>query len=156
MPLDERHHLPLSGNRIPESPQRLRGEPGPDHRMRDTGTVGVGLSEIVEKPCKTDAQRRVALGEVLHDGELVLVERLRLPGRIEPIADRIVHLRQDHLERARVTHQPQGVARARAEEEPRELAHPVRGDPAADPLRRDVHQAGARGVASAPASRAPG
>ena len=83
-------------------------------------------------------ERRARVGGRLDDGEDVLVERQVLEAALLLVADRRRELGQHVDEDAGVPRQPQRLRRVGAEQELGELAHPVRGQPAADPLAGDV------------------
>ena len=81
---------------------------------------------------------RAGVGRRLDDLEGVLVERELVVAALLVEADRRLELGQELDEHAGVAREPERLRRLRAEEELRELAHPVRREAAADPLARDV------------------
>ena len=115
----------------------------------------VGLAEVVEQRSQAHAQRRAGVGRGLDDLERVLVDRhVVVPALLfEP--DRLLELRQQVHEHAGVAGKPQRLRRMLAQQQLRELAHPVRREPAADALTRDTAHAVRRRLASARASARP-
>ena len=83
-------------------------------------------------------ERRPRVGGRLDDGEDVLVERQGLAVALLLVADRRCELGQHVDEDAGVPREPQRLGRMGAEQELGELPQPVRRQPAADPLTRDV------------------
>ena len=98
----------------------------------------LGLPEVVQQRRQAHLERRPGVGGRLDDGEDVLVERQVLAVALLLVADRRRELGQHVDEHAGVPREPQRLRRMRAEQELRELPHPVRRQPAADPLARDV------------------
>jgi hypothetical protein len=97
----------------------------------------VRLAEIVEQRREPHPKRGSVLGRRLHDCEGVLVDGERVVAAFLLEADRTLELGQHVDEDAGVAREPQRPRRLRTEEELRQLAHPVRREPAADPLPRD-------------------
>ena len=98
----------------------------------------LGLPEVVQQRRQAHLERRPRVGGRLDDGEDVLVERQGLAVALLLVADRRCELGQHVDEDAGVPREPQRLGRMRAEQELGELAQPVRRQPAADPLTRDV------------------
>ena len=140
-----------TGNLLPEG---VRVAQTPEHASRDhraelrvvfAGPVGVRLAEVVQQCRQAHGELVLCVRGVLHDLEEVLVERRGLPLRAEVVADRRPVLGKELDERARVAREPESLRRLRSEQELRQLAHPVGGQSAADPLGRDMAQAGRLG-----------
>ena len=149
---DRADPLPQLGG-IAQAVQDARGDLGADLlvaalsqlrlRVEVQATVGpcqadVRLPEIVQKRREPHPQRRAGVGGRLNHLEGVLVERQIVIAALLVEPDRGLHLRQQVDEHAGVAGEPQRLRRLRAQQELRELAHPVRGQPAADPLARDM------------------
>ena len=114
--------------------------------MVGVGAVGLRLPEVVQERAEEHLEPGADLGSLLDDGEEMLLERARLPCRAQVVADHRSELRKELDERPRVPCEPQGISGTHTEQELRELAHAVRVEPAADPLARDVAQAGRLGA----------
>ena len=99
------------------------------------------LAEIVKESSEPHSERRAGVSRGLHDREDVLVERQVLPFAVLLETDRLLELGQKRDEHARVAGKPQCPRRLRAEQELRELAHPVRAEPAPDALAGDERDA---------------
>src|SRR5206468_11508976 len=95
------------------------------------------LAEVMEERGETHGQREALVGGGLHDRERVLVDREVVVAALLVEPDRRAELGQELDDNARVAREPQSAASPGAEQELRELAHPVRGEAAADALSRD-------------------
>ena len=87
-------------------------------------------------------EREARIGGRLHDLEGVLVDRQVVVAALLLEADRLLELGQQLDEHAGVAREPQRLRRLRAEQQLRELAHPVGGKPTADPLTRHEPDSG--------------
>jgi hypothetical protein len=91
----------------------------------------------VQKRGQPHLQPVARIGRRLDDLQHVLVEREPLPLACLHVADRGGELREQVHEHAGLAREPHRPCRLGAEEELRELAHPVGREPASDPLGRD-------------------
>ena len=140
--------------RVAKAAHDRAGDDRADLRViRGARPVGLGLAEVVEQRAEAHAQLCRQIGGLLDDGEEVLLERPRLPGRAEFVTDDRPVLRQDLDEDARVARDAERLGRSGAQQELRQLSHSVGGQAAADPLARHVPQAAPPRLASARACR---
>ena len=138
--------------RIPEPEQRSGGEIRADLVVPVRGEAGLRvvveaavraaprddrLAEVVEERGEPHRQRVARVGGCLHDRERVLVDREVVVAALLVEADRRAELRQELDENAGIARESQRAGGLGAEQELRELAHPVRREAAADALARD-------------------
>ena len=139
---DDPDDVVTDAGRVAEALQDLVGKRGADARMVVVVALVERLAEIVEKACEAHLEPVAVVGGDLGDREQVLVERQRLPVGAEREADRGRELRDHAREHARVAGEEERAGRLLPEQELRELALGVGLDPASDPLRGDVSEAG--------------
>ena len=97
----------------------------------------VRLAEVVEERREPNGERGVHVRRGLHDLERVLVDRERVITALLIEPDRALELGQELDEHARVAREPKRARGLFAEQQLRQLAHPVGGEAAADPLAGD-------------------
>ena len=153
---DDAHDALAQIGRVAQPLQRAVGELG-----ADVGVVAVArprvevqaavpsapadarLAEIVEQRRQPHAQRHGVVGRRLDDRERVLVDGEVVIAALLVVADRRLELRKQRDEHAGVAGKAERPARLAAEQQLRELPHPVRGEATADPLARDeLHRRG--------------
>jgi hypothetical protein len=130
---NEVRHVPLQARGIAQTRE--------DRRRDARSDLGVlceagsrRLAEIVQQRSQSNLERCAGVGRRLDDGEDVLVERA-VEGGLE-LGDQL----QEHPS---VPGEPERLGRMRAEEQLRELPHPVGAESAADALRRhEPHRLG--------------
>ncbi len=93
--------------------------------------VNVRLAEVVQQRGQPNRQRH---RRVRDDCEGVLVDRSALALVLRVVADHRSELGDERHENAAIAREPQRLRDARAEQEPRQLAHAVRLEAAADAL----------------------
>jgi hypothetical protein len=96
------------------------------------------VGEVVQERAQADLEPVACGRRVLDHREHVLVERQMLARAVLDVPGRGGELRQQVLEHAAVAGEPERLRGLGAEQQLRELAHPVAREPAADPLGRDV------------------
>ena len=110
--------------------------------MVGPGALRLRLAEVVEEGAEPHLEPVTGVGRRLDDLEDVLVEREVLPVARLLVPHDSGELRQQRLEHARLPRKPQRPGRLAAEQELRQLPHPVRRQAPADPFRRHERDPG--------------
>ena len=141
VPGNQPAHLVAQDVGVAQPPQDAPGDLRPELRVVGARSVCFRLREVVEQRAEARLEPLAGVRRALDDLEHVLVERRRLPGRAEVVADRRLELGEELDERTGVPREPERRRGLLPEEELRKLPHPVGIDASADSLGGDVPQA---------------